>query len=164
MNKIFYSILFVLLFLQGMSAQTEKGTWLLGGNASYVRSSGVGIVSITPSVGYFLFKNLAAGAAINFLGAKSGSYFSVGPFGKYYFYGDERGRLYIIAGLNIGGGKGSPFDAGFNLGGGYALFLNESISIDLGAHYDKIGANKGIFTLGTGFQVHFSRLSGSRID
>ena len=163
MKKDLYIILFVLLFVNILSAQTEKGTWLLGGSAGYVRSSSVGVVTITPSVGYFLIDNVAGGAQINFLGAKSGSYFSIGPFGKYYFLGDERGKLYALAGLNVGGGSGSKFDTGYNIGGGYALFLNESISIDMGAHFDKIGS-KGIFTLGAGFQIHFNRLTGTKID
>jgi outer membrane protein len=156
MKKSLHILPFILLFHFSSSAQTEKGTWLLGGSASYVRTEGVGFVSINPSVGYFLLNNLAGGAQVNFYGAKSGSYFSVGPFGRYYFYGDERGRFYLTAGLNIGFGSGSKFDTGFNLGGGYAMFLNESISINLGAQYDKIGADKGIFTLGAGFQIHFS--------
>ncbi|MBK6478825.1 MAG: hypothetical protein KA109_10715 [Saprospiraceae bacterium] len=164
MAKIFYLFLFVLIFDNLLSAQTEKGTWLLGGNAAYQRSHGSGTLNINPSIGYFLLNNFAAGAQLNFLGIKGGSFVSVGFFGKYYFLGDERGRFYATGGLNVGGGSGSKFDTGFTLGAGYAHFLNESISIDIGTLYNKVGANNSIFSIGAGFQIHFSSLHGSRLD
>jgi hypothetical protein len=171
MKNFFYTISFVLVFVNLSSAQTEKGTWLLGGNAGFVKPSGApGQLSVTPAVGYFLLDHFAAGGQVNFLVTKNVStnklvsFFSLGPFGRYYFLGDDRGRLYVSGGLNIGGGTGSKFDTGYNIGAGYAVFLNESISVDLGMHYDKIGSSRGVFALGAGFQVHFNRLRNSRIE
>ncbi len=164
MNKFYFIFCFVLLCDNMLSAQTEKGTWLLGGSASLVASGGSSSISINPSVGYFVLNHLAGGAQVNFIGAKSGSFLSIGPYAKYYIFGDEKGRFYASAGLNIGGGSKSKFDTGYSLGAGYALFLNESISLDMGMLYNKIGTNGGIFSLGAGFQVHFNRLRGSRLE
>lgn len=171
MKNFFYTIIIVLVFANFILGQTEKGTWLLGGNASFVKPSGApGQLSITPAVGYFLFDHFAGGGQVNFLVTKNVatdklvSFFSLGPFGRYYFLGDDRGSFYASAGLNIGGGTGSKFDTGYNIGAGYAVFLNESISIDLGTHYDKIGSSRGVFNLGAGFQIHFNRLRNSRIE
>lgn len=163
MAKIFYLFLFVLIFDNLLSAQTEKGTWLLGGNAAYQRSHGSGTLNINPSIGYFLLNNFAAGAQ-QFSGDQRWIICQRWFFGKYYFLGDERGRFYATGGLNVGGGSGSKFDTGFTLGAGYAHFLNESISIDIGTLYNKVGANNSIFSIGAGFQIHFSSLHGSRLD
>lgn len=157
MNKFFTLLIFVLVFANLLSSQTEKGTWLLGGSAAFVKSKGSGTLSIVPTVGYFLINHVAGGAQVNILSNKAGSYFTIGPFGRYYFYGDDRGRFYAGAGLNIGGGSNTKFDTGFSLAAGYAAFLNESIAIDIGTNYNKVGSSNGIFTLGAGFQIHFMR-------
>ncbi len=157
MNKFFTLLIFVLIFDTMVLAQTEKGTWLLGGSASFIKSKGSGTLSIIPTVGYFLVNHVAGGAQINILSNKAGSYFTIGPFGRYYFYGDDRGRFYAGAGLNIGGGSNTKFDTGFSFGAGYAAFLNESIAVDIGTSYSKVGSSNGIFTVGAGFQIHFMR-------
>lgn len=157
MKKIFTFLILVFILDHSVGAQTEKGTWLLGGSASFIKSKGSGTLSIIPTVGYFLVNHVAGGAQVNIIANKN-TLFSIGPFGRYYFFGDDRGRFYASAGLNIGGGSGSKFDTGYSLGAGYAMFLNESIAIDLGTNYSKVGANNGVFTIGAGFQIHFLRL------
>ncbi len=163
MNRIIYFLFFVLVFNNLILAQTEKGTWLLGGNAGFMSTKGSSSLSINPSVGYFVLNHLAGGAQVNLLVIKKAS-FSIGPYAKYYFYGNEKGRLYASAGLNIGLGTASKFDTGYSVGAGYALFLNESISIDIGTLYNQAGASGGTFSIGAGFQIHFNRLNGSKLD
>ncbi|MEP7266827.1 MAG: hypothetical protein ABI844_04305 [Saprospiraceae bacterium] len=158
MKKIFYLSFFVLLFANIASTQTEKGTWLLGGSAGYTTSKNSGSLIINPSVGYFVINNLAGGGQFSLVALKGASSYSLGPFIRYYFMGDDRGRFYASAGLNIGGGTGTKFGTGYSLGAGYALFLNESISINLGANFNKVGDNNNIFFLGAGFQIHFNSL------
>lgn len=158
MKKIFYSLIFLMSFIDQVSAQTDRGTWLLGGSASYLRSNGRGSLVLNPSVGYFLVNHLAGGAQLNLVAITGSTSWSLGPFAKWYFYGDERGRFYGTVGLNIGSGAGSDFDTGYSFGAGYAKFLNTSISIDFGAQYLRTGESNGIFSLGAGFQIHFNRL------
>ncbi len=158
MKKLIYLFFFVLSFVNAVSGQTEKGTWLLGGNASYQRSSGKGTLFLSPSIGYFLIKNVAGGAQLNLIAITGSTSWNLGPFAKYYFYGDERGRFYASLGLNIGDAPGSNFDTGYSFGGGYAKFLNTSISVDMGVQYLRAGSSEGIFSLGAGFQIHFNSL------
>jgi len=158
MKKIIYSLFFILFFVNVLSGQTDRGTWFLGGNGSYLRFDGKGSLVLNPSIGYFLVNHLAGGIQLNLVAITSSTSWSLGPFAKYYFYGDERGRYYASIGLNIGSGAGSDFDAGYSFGAGYAKFLNSSISIEFGAQYLRTGSSGGIFSLGAGFQIHFNRL------
>ena len=158
MKKKFYLFIFVLFTVNMLSGQTDKGTWLLGGSAAYLRSNGNGSLVLNPSVGYFLLNHVAGGAQLNLVAITGSTSWTLGPFAKYYFYGDERGRWYGSVGLNIGSGAGSDFDTGYSFGAGYAKFLNSSISVDFGTQYLRAGASKGIFSLGAGLQIHFNRL------
>jgi outer membrane protein len=111
--------------------------------------------SLEPSVGYFFMDNLAAGAG---LGLSTSSYKSDGgssksktssitlsPFARYYF-----DKLYAQGGFQIGNSKteitnGSTTQttksgiSGWSLAGGYAILLNESISIEPQIGYQSIG-------------------------
>jgi len=159
MKKLFCINMMVFFFTHLVSGQTERGTWQMGGSAAYISSSGKSTLAINPSIGYFLIKHLAGGAQLNLVTITGSTSWTLGPFAKYYFYGDERGRYYVNVGLNVGDASGSKFDTGYSFGAGYAkFFLNSSISIDLGAQYFRAGSIKGIFNLGAGFQIHFNRL------
>lgn len=156
--KKLYPVLAIVCFLIHLgNAQTEKGTWLLGGNVNFTSSNGSSQLNLFPTAGYFLLNNVAGGAQFTYSSIKGGgTYWSLGPFGRVYFLGDDKGKLYGTAGLNIGGGTNSKFNTGYQLGAGYAIFLNESIAVDLGMLLNKVGsASKGIFSLGAGFQIHF---------
>jgi hypothetical protein len=59
--------------------------------------------------------------------------------------------------VNVGGAKNSDTDFGFDVGAGYAAFLNESIALEFLAQYLSAGEAKGIFSLGAGFQIHFDK-------
>jgi hypothetical protein len=159
MNKLRF--LFFILGISGtLFSQTDKGTWLLGGSGGFLRANKSNAFTLNPTVGYFVFRHVAGGAQLNLIALKGGSSFSLGPFAKYYFYGDERGRFYGSLGLNIGDATNTAFDTGYSFGAGYAAFLNESVVIDIGLNYNKVGSTGHIFFLGGGFQIHFLRLKG----
>lgn len=80
-------------------AQTEKGKFIIGGNASYSTSKSDADnakashnFSIVPNVGYFVSENIAVGTGIGYQSSKASiaspigkqEAFVVAPFGRYY--------------------------------------------------------------------------------
>ncbi|MFD1140371.1 outer membrane beta-barrel protein [Larkinella insperata] len=100
MRTVYVTALLFLAFLSNAVAQTEKGRWLVGaqvGDLAYRKmKNDLGnnfTVSLTPSVGYFLVKNLSIGVVVpvtvnNSDLGYSASYFSrsvgIGPSIQYY--------------------------------------------------------------------------------
>jgi hypothetical protein len=102
-----------LFFCINVSAQLNKGTWLVGGSGSFKSSAtesyGTGYsqtsdrleIAISPNVGYFVMDKLALGLKTSFTKHKEevdgpgGLYtntnrFYVGPFARYYFLEKEK--------------------------------------------------------------------------
>jgi hypothetical protein len=155
-----------------VNAQTERGTYLLGGGASFTSTDDVSTFNFNPNIGYFVANNFAVGALANLYFAKGDNSYAVGPFARYYFGGKGAGttsgttastatvggKFFGQAGINVGGGKNSDTDLGVGLGLGYALFLNRSIALETAAYYDRTGDDKNTFRVSVGFQIHLSRV------
>ncbi|UOE42053.1 porin family protein [Chryseobacterium suipulveris] len=120
------------LFLAGalalfgvMNAQTEKGSWVIGGsttlgfNSVSTKYSGggqsadgptVSTITVTPSVGYFVIDKLAVGVdlGVTSITSKQGntkdtvSSFTVMPTGTYYFRNAGNIIPYVGAGVGYG--------------------------------------------------------------
>ena len=153
-------ILIMLVLLAGFAgarAQTERGTFLLGGNAQFLATDGVTIFSLSPNVGYFIVNNWAVGVRASLVTSDSNNSWNFGPFTRYYFGGKDNGKFFGQLAGNVGGGKNSDVELGLGIGAGYALFLNESVALEFTAAYDKAGNNNGIFGLGAGFQIHLKK-------
>ncbi len=140
-----------------VSAQTEKGTYLLGGGASFQTSDGNSAFTLSPNVGYFFINNFAAGLRLSVYATDGYHAYTVGPFARYYFGTSTSGKFFGQAGINVGGAKNTDSEVGVGVGVGYALFLNKSIALETAAYYDKTGHSKGLFTLGVGFQIHLRK-------
>jgi hypothetical protein len=119
----------LLLFCSAFSAlaQTEKGTWMLGGSAGWSKSSsdyefGTGSgkyknssLSFSPNIGYFVSDNFALGLSLPIqffktevtgepLMMNDSRYFSYGfgPSIRYYFPLNEKWALLSTAAYNLG--------------------------------------------------------------
>lgn len=157
MKKLFFVVTFFVSGIIVSNAQTEKKTWLLGGNLSFQTSDGNSMFNAAPNLGYFVANNVAVGARLNLLTAEGYTAWAVGPFVRGYFAGSDKGKFFGEGSANIGGADGSDTEFGFGAGAGYALFLNRSIALEFGANYAKAGDAEGIFGLGVGFQIHFKK-------
>ena len=186
MNKLVLITLTIITLLRTAEAfsQTERGRWLVGAGSSvgftsekstYTSSDGSTSESkyrslqISPSVGYFLFKNLSLGLSIQFTHARSESLgydswsrdnkYLIAPFLAYYI-GNGRLKPFFSASYGFGRGKSvvkfrsfpddpfsnEPFDFKYTekafLGqGGIAFFVNDFVSIDLSAAYQAYEKN-----------------------
>lgn len=157
MKKILFVTAFIIAGIVSANAQTEKGTLLLGGDVSFQTSDGNSVFIAKPAIGYFVARNLAIGGQFNLLAGDGYTSWALGPFVRGYFAGNEKGKFYGQLGLNVGGASGTDTEIGFGIGAGYAIFLNQSIAINLGLAYDKTGDSEGIFGIGAGFQIHFKK-------
>jgi outer membrane protein len=170
-------ILFVSAICLGtiaMQAQTEKETWLIGGNINLNTAKNNTTVLIAPNVGYFFAKNFAAGALIEFKNSKiintTSNTFSLGPFARYYVdLKEEKFKPFLHVGfgfdnskVKVGNNPASNETASsllLALGGAY--FINKNIAFETIIGYtrnkpENFEATNGL-AFRIGFQIHLSR-------
>ena len=155
MKQLLCIAVFSMLMYCVAFSQTDKGTVLLGGGATFTTSDGTSVFNATPTIGFFVLNDVVIGAGFDWYTTKGASSWALGPFIRLYLFGNDRGKFIVQSGVNVGGAKNSDTAFGFDVAAGYAAFLNESIALELLAGYTKTGDTKGIFTLGAGFQIHY---------
>lgn len=138
------------------TAQTEKNTLLLGGNISFNSTESVSSFTATPNIGVFVINNLAVGGEFSLYTSEGFTSWGVGPYARYYFGQQTKGKPYLGASALIGGAEGSDTRAGFGAHAGYAFFLNKSIALQLGVQYSRMEEVDN-FGIGAGFQIHFKK-------
>jgi hypothetical protein len=178
-------LLGVVLSFGAVKGQTEQGNFLLGGSfgASFnnrkvekpgttpnqtvieeTRSTGI---TFTPKIGFFITDGIAIGldADINSTAYKNkdnnvkstSSYFTVGPFARYYF----PVNLFIEGGAGIGSGKNSAYAETrvfkYSVGAGFAAFLNDNVALEPMVSYNGLNftnsQNTDFKTKNSGLQV-----------
>jgi hypothetical protein len=117
---------------------TSKGTQLLGGSASYRKDGDRYYLTINPNRGAFVANNFAIGFNHLYI-ARFNSYADYNGFGPYiklYAGGGDKGKVFTQAGGTIGVNdlKFDNISLGYNLRGGYALFIN---NIPIGKRNDR---------------------------
>lgn len=167
-NLVLLFVFFVLSFIQIGKSQTEKGTFLLGGNASFQSIDEQSVLSISPNIGYFVANKFVVGLNAGITTLENISVFSLGPYVRGYFLTSEKGSLFASAGFNYANVKFndiSESETGYSIGAGYAVFLNPSVALEFGANYSKLGSSQsgiassdvGVFSINAGFQIHFKK-------
>ncbi len=147
----------MLVTYSNLSAQTESGTYLLGGNAQFLATGDVTVLSLSPNVGYFVADNWALGLRAALVAVEESSSWNIGPFTRYYFGKKANGKFFGQLAGNIGGSDNADVVFGLGVGAGYALFLNQSVALEFTGGYERAGEGNGIFGLGVGFQIHFKK-------
>lgn len=164
MKKLFFVASLSLAFMS-LSAQTEKGNWYFGGDTSLgfastnsqAESDGktvgdkltVSKLSFKPSANYFVIDNLSVGLGILFESTteKDGSdsdtvsTTAILPGVKYFFNSGNSFVPYVGVGAGLISVSAGDYDeekySGFAFGanGGFAYFVNESVSLNVGLTY-----------------------------
>jgi hypothetical protein len=175
---IFIAALIGSLFVSQAFAQTEKGNWLLGGNASLNANTNSGsytIIQLSPLIGGFVANKFAVGASIplSYYKDRYGKITSFGlmPFVRYYFattekyslfghaaFGFERATIKYNSGYYYGREQNSNSTSGI-VGLGYTYFLNKSIGLEGLFNYNWIGGDNSDSNIGlnVGFQIYFGK-------
>lgn len=155
MKKLLCIVAAVATCIITASAQTEKKTLMLGGSLSFQSSEGSSVFIANPNIGYFLDDNVALGAELNLVTNEGSTFWGIGPYLRGYFGKSDNGKFFLQAGINFAGGEGESATA-FSGKGGYAVFLNSSIALEIATNIiTQEGAT--IWGLGAGFQIHFRR-------
>lgn len=158
MKKVLLVMLVLASFSNFASAQTKKGTWLLGGSASYASQGDFNNWAISPSIGGFIKDNLAIGADVSLAGMSDveGTSTTLAAYVKPYFGSSETNKWFAKGG--IGSYKSSYMEDGkfaYGFGLGNASFLTKNIALEISANYTKIADfDDALFDLRVGFQIH----------
>ena len=171
-----------LAFTQG---NIHKGSWMLGGNASFTSTKisdfdgSTTTISLSPNVGYFFVDQLAGGLRVSLESLKeegddAETMWSLSPFARYYFLTPaKKVNVFLEASYGFGGfsfGGESVNINQFSFMAGPSIFLTPAVALEFGIGYTSIGgelydlmisdgSRSNTFGLNIGFQVH---LAGKR--
>ena len=159
-RKIFCLSVLLTTFSIFCLAQTEKGTWMLGGKG-FIGSLGKGFyVNLEPNGGYFLYDNFAVGGLFKLQAAteSNSTEFILGPYARYYL---GKGNVKALGEMAVGLNIAEKTILTFQLGLGAAWFVRENVSLDFLAIYGINDNNNGLvgdrFGVNAGFQIYFFR-------
>ncbi len=154
-------VIMLVVVAYAAQSQTEKSTWLLGGNVSFTSQSASGggsssTFNLSPNAGYFFKNNYAVGGMVDLISGGGATSWTIAPYIRGYFGKQTSGKPFAQVGLGFGGVSGGGSNTAFIARGGYALFLNKNTAIEFAANFT---AQTGVtlFGLGAGFQIHFKK-------
>lgn len=172
MKKVLFAAL-TMIAVQSVSAQINKGQWLVGGSAGFEsqKHGDAKATSITfsPNAGYFFADKFAGGLRVDLQsvkpkGSDATTSFAVAPFLRYYFLPAAE-KLNILADASYGFGSvksgGSSESANmFAISAGPAVFLSPNTALEFALQYRSWGGDAygddrlNSFGVNIGFQIH----------
>ena len=156
MKKLLFAFGITLLSVIATHAQTEKGTLLLGGDVTFSSVDGNSNLTVRPNIGVFVASNFAIGGQGYLFTGDGFTSWRVGPFARYYFTKNPKGKPFVGADVSVGGTDDSDTKFGFGGKAGYAVFLNQSIALEFAVNYERLNEMDGI-SIGAGFQIHLGK-------
>lgn len=166
-----YLTLVCLLMISVLTAQTDKGAIMAGGQLSLNTNKGGSSFRFNPQLGFFVADNFAVGGEMNMDFSKAGtvksSELGLGPFARYYF-GKAQTKPFLVSSANYVTvtTKSNNLEVNstgwsFLFGVGFAAFLNRNIAVEgiSGYRYANYSNTEGAggFSLSVGFQLYFAR-------
>ena len=166
---------FICLMAASLSAQTQKGSMMIGGTAGFSSSKAGDETTMeivfAPMVGYFVIDQLAIGGgfSVGLLTAKefNTTVLGIDPTVRYYFNGSGSTRLFGQAAFRYASVKVENFDAqtgtGFGIGTGINYFLNDHVALEAILGYNSFKAKNADDATGTfGLQFGVSAFVGGK--
>ena len=144
MKKIYFTTILMVLVMAGFS-QTEKGSWLLGGNIGYSSthetetgsSSTYSTFTLNPKIGFFPVNNFAVILNTNYISESSGNFndhiLSIGPSVRYYFPGQSV-RFFVGSGVGFGS-TSDTHNTSFQFEAGPSFFLTPAVALEMNINY-----------------------------
>jgi len=171
------SVVAVLLCLNAVKAQLQKGNVLVGGDLAGfnlgLNKDGYFNMNINPKAAWFVKDNMAIGGYVNFglstiKGAGTTTQYGVGALGRYYINDPkinvlQHARFFAEANVGIEGDNyskgGSTNGLGIGFGPGLAYFVTPNIGLEALLKYDGIvgfgsRATTSSLDFSLGFQVY----------
>jgi outer membrane protein len=158
--KMFMTLFILVSMTREISAQTvNSGAWMIGGSLGFnsIKSEGDDAsetwFNISPSLGYFVINDLAAGVRLSLFSqsydGETESQFGIGPWARYYIASSS---LFAQAGIDFGSAGFDIFSllaedgsTTINLGIGYSWFINNSVAIEPILQYSIFSAGEDGF-------------------
>jgi len=169
MKKI--ALLVLILGLMGVNSITTaqtvgKGTIMLGGDAFFTSTSFDGIddnltlISLTPSLGYFVIDDLAIGARVGLgftsLGDFDATEISLGLSARFYVFDGLFPQVgFQFNSLKINDDADTSTDIMFGIG--YTSFINKSVALEPMIMYSINSEDNSTFGIGIGLQIFLGR-------
>ena len=170
MKNLCLVLLFALISTQTLFSQTEKGNWLIGGNAGFDiqfvdNSDDFFTTSLSPNAGLFIQDNFLVGAGLALIYTKIGDInstsFGLTPFGRIYFPSSGGPSFFFQASAGfvttrVDNGFNDPnrnTSAIFNGGPGMAFFITDQIAIEGALLYTRVTDDFLASSLGLVFGV-----------
>ncbi|RYG28912.1 MAG: hypothetical protein EOO01_39015, partial [Chitinophagaceae bacterium] len=169
MKKLLLGMSF-LMTVGFVSAQTNKGDWMIGGNFRINTAESNNEVTIQPMAGYFFAKSFAAGSefilSFSKFGAEKSRSIGIGPFARYYFdlnNSSFKPLVHSSVTFQSVNTKENSIEStntvtSIYILGGAAYFINENVALEALAGYNRSKYenldSEGGFVFRLGFQVH----------
>ncbi len=164
-------ILILVVAVLDVSAQTDKGNIMVGGQLALSTNKDGSDFRFNPQFGYFAANNFALGGEMNFDFSKSGTIrvneFGIGPFARYYF-GKSQTKPFLVSSVDYVSTttKSNNLEVNatgwsFLAGAGFAAFLNRTVAVEgiIGYRYADYSNTEGSggLNLSLGFQLYFGK-------
>lgn len=141
MKKIYFTSILLAITFAGFS-QTEKGSWLLGGNIAFSsttvkengNSSNYTLFGLNPKIGVFPVKNFAVILNTNYLTSSGSHELTIGPAVRYYFPGSEFVKLFVGGGVGFGSTT-ETHSTTYQFEAGPAIFIRPSVALEFNFYY-----------------------------
>ena len=128
MRNLLIFILLLFISKQG-SAQIERKTLILGGNASMIAStSGNSFFNINPGAAVFINDKMCIGASTSLMFFNEDFYWGAAPFTRYYF--TPKKAQSIFASGSIGFSNLNSNIVGLSTGVGNVWFINKNVGFE----------------------------------
>jgi outer membrane protein len=177
MKKIFFSSVLLVFVFTGF-CQTQKGSWLLGGNIEYSSISskengnGSGSTSVfqfNPKAGLFVVNNFAVILNTTYTSLSGDGFsdhnLSIGPAVRYYFPGSEKLKFFVGAGMGFGSSS-DTHNTSYQFEAGPAIFITPSVALEVTLNYESATATasqsdykltQSKFGGGIGFMIYLGK-------
>jgi hypothetical protein len=135
----------------------EKGSWLIGGSASFTSEAlgdddRVTYISIAPRGQYFLTRGLALGGVVSLSRASfddaTTTSWAAGPAASYYFVQEGAVQPFVSGSATFGGQETDSSDTdrsfvAWEAGAGLLLLLNDAVGLDARLFYTRQDTDLG---------------------
>ena len=151
MKKFYLSSALLFFVFTGFS-QTQKGSWLLGGNIAFssisTKENGIGngstsVFQFNPKAGLFVANNFAVILNMTYTSLSDDNFsdhdLSVGPAVRYYFPGSEKLKFFVGAGMGFGSSS-ETHNTSYHFEAGPAIFITPSVALEVTLNYESANA------------------------
>lgn len=179
MKKYYFTSVLLVFVCTGFS-QTQKGSWLLGGNIEFssISSKENGnsgptstVFQFNPKAGLFVVNNFAVILNTTYTSLSGDNFsdhnLSIGPAVRYYFPGSDKLKFFVGAGMGFGSSS-ETHNTSYQFEAGPAIFITPSVALEVTLNYESVNSTATVqsydykltqskFGGGIGFMIYLGK-------